>query len=1234
MIKLEYFNNEDTWKRVEGVIQDSLSDETTLDESYDNATIRARNEINTFNEPFTKYRVFDGAEYQYYIGSETVQRVQMSKYYLHTYRLTEPTKIIERYKLSGLSVTQPQTETKKDLSFVIKRALKDVNTRYNKNFVLSTDERLKAVLTQECPEFSVTKKTTLFEFLYDYIGKFINAMPRLLGGENGSYNVISFDFFEDLTKLDLSINETGLEYSKNEENASTYLETEISNLVVENADNEGSIVYPYVDGWITPRCEEIRLTSDNASMILPYDIKSIIKLEIYLENYKPEVTIYDSGTVAGERTGNLFSAITDSFDITRNVLTEKEWLSLDEIKTEDWETTDIYKNNTLYYSVGSNTIQNLSNTYKSTIFSDAYVLSYLIASVFYNKYKGQQVTISAVSSGSQGTTNTYTGELKSVSIQDFNPKNLKYRVTYIPYINTVTAQINPYGIEKGSLTYNQSAETVNAQALGESMWLELQNQNTTTYQKTARYDNINDILKVGDIIDNKIITNVSRAFTGSKWINVLYKSNEDFIRKSQYIQENREYRPYLIPATTIVDRHIHTDDYCYVGYSNISNGVTFRDLFIDSFINKQKEISSVLIKTYVKNVWGDSVSIGSSLLTAPSIALGHSVQFDWSMVDNFSAGKYIDNPDDSTPTVKEKDYTRNGEFDDFSITLNPIFEGDLDANKIPMVTKNIDTSYYTRYYELDKDAGEKISGSIQLHFLPAENDVIVSSNLAKNCPLIGDNDYNFTLAFTNENLNKYSNSLKEEYKTVSITKQLDITSDAFGDKQTAVKITPDSIQDYKYWALIKENADGTNYLYCAGLTNRLSDSIYLSFVSSGLTKLSEYLILELSEDETYYIVIGIDMGSLYEPNIIIPNKYKEIPIKEISDNAFKGTGIVEVDISNNVTSIGVSAFENCNSLEIVTIGENVNEIGSYAFRNCYSLRRLYFNAIECKNGFPYNYYFVNAGQNAKNEEFEIIFGNSKKVPSDIFSGNNYITIVDLSKTIDCEIEYGAFSGCSNLNKIKLSNTTKKIKGNAFSNTNLGDTYSSQSPLIIPTSLEELESYAFNTVKFAKYEKTMEDWVAITGSISNNVLSNNGTLFIKKTPNWESVDVNATILLIPNTTTNQTIGSYQYGYANNQNLKKVVISEGITTISSGAFYNCQYLEEIIIPDSVTNIEQSVFSDCKNLKTIYYGGNTSKWSDLARYVYNETLGKLTTDLGFDTEIVTLVYNVNTYTYKIID
>ena len=51
------------------------------------------------------------------------------------------------------------------------------------------------------------------------------------------------------------------------------------------------------------------------------------------------------------------------------------------------------------------------------------------------------------------------------------------------------------------------------------------------------------------------------------------------------------------------------------------------------------------------------------------------------------------------------------------------------------------------------------------------------------------------------------------------------------------------------------------------------------------------------------------------------------------------------------------------------------------------------------------------------------------------------------------------------------------------------------------------------------------------------------------------------------------------------IRKIVVEEGIETISQYAFYGCGNLEEIILPDSIQNIEQMAFQHCSRLKRIH-------------------------------------------------
>ena len=61
------------------------------------------------------------------------------------------------------------------------------------------------------------------------------------------------------------------------------------------------------------------------------------------------------------------------------------------------------------------------------------------------------------------------------------------------------------------------------------------------------------------------------------------------------------------------------------------------------------------------------------------------------------------------------------------------------------------------------------------------------------------------------------------------------------------------------------------------------------------------------------------------------------------------------------------------------------------------------------------------------------------------------------------------------------------------------------------------------------------------------------------------------------------------------IKKVVVEDGITSISSKAFYDCPNLTEVSIANTVTNIESSAFSNCTSLKSISFPSNVTKLGD---------------------------------------
>ena len=76
--------------------------------------------------------------------------------------------------------------------------------------------------------------------------------------------------------------------------------------------------------------------------------------------------------------------------------------------------------------------------------------------------------------------------------------------------------------------------------------------------------------------------------------------------------------------------------------------------------------------------------------------------------------------------------------------------------------------------------------------------------------------------------------------------------------------------------------------------------------------------------------------------------------------------------------------------------------------------------------------------------------------------------------------------------------------------------------------------------------------------------------------------NVTSVTIGNSVT--TIDSH--AFTDCKRLTNVTIGNSVTTIDGWAFERCENLTSITIPDSVTTIDSYIFSDCKNLKEIHY------------------------------------------------
>lgn len=172
-------------------------------------------------------------------------------------------------------------------------------------------------------------------------------------------------------------------------------------------------------------------------------------------------------------------------------------------------------------------------------------------------------------------------------------------------------------------------------------------------------------------------------------------------------------------------------------------------------------------------------------------------------------------------------------------------------------------------------------------------------------------------------------------------------------------------------------------------------------------------------------------------NLIIPDG-----VKNIGKYAFyKCSFLKAVTFQNSVTSIGVSAFEDCTNLTEV----NIPDLASWC--------NIEFGNISSN---PL-YYAHNLFLNNSNKRIQIL-----EIPNSVtiikkytFSGCSCISFITIPNSVT-EIGYGAFSGCYKLTSIDIPNSVTTIKSSTFSGC------SSLISITIPNSVTSIGDWAFSS----------------------------------------------------------------------------------------------------------------------------------------------------------------------------
>ncbi len=206
-----------------------------------------------------------------------------------------------------------------------------------------------------------------------------------------------------------------------------------------------------------------------------------------------------------------------------------------------------------------------------------------------------------------------------------------------------------------------------------------------------------------------------------------------------------------------------------------------------------------------------------------------------------------------------------------------------------------------------------------------------------------------------------------------------------------------------------------------------------------------------------------------------------------------------------------------------------------------------------------------------------------------------------------------FSDCYNLKSVSIPNGITCIGMEAF--------YGCDSlvSITIPDSVTSVGDYAFygcDALVTAYYTGNAEQWGSIEiGSNNENLLSSvifeDGNSSDSDTPVQEGITWkidNGVLTISGNGAMEDYIPADVPWYESKDEIKTVIIENGVTSIMKKAFYSCEHLTSITIGNSVTSIGDYAFSLCSSLESVTFSNSVTYIEDAA-FSYCDSLVSIT-------------------------
>lgn len=304
----------------------------------------------------------------------------------------------------------------------------------------------------------------------------------------------------------------------------------------------------------------------------------------------------------------------------------------------------------------------------------------------------------------------------------------------------------------------------------------------------------------------------------------------------------------------------------------------------------------------------------------------------------------------------------------------------------------------------------------------------------------------------------------------------------------------------------------------------------------------------------------------------------------IGDDAFKELDSLErVQIASGLKTIGKRAFWLCDNLTTVSLPDGVTSIGEEAFKDCGSLTTINlpdsittiganaFNGTKLTGPLNIPSSLVSLGDNAfhgcSGITGTLVFPAAmENISTNVFAGCSGIEEIILPRGV-LFIGDGAFNNCSGVQRLWLTNSIKTIGASALSGMkSLKKIYFSGSLWDWDTGIQWADDRGYSNFPVGP---TLNGETA-SGSCGESLtwsLNSAGDLTISGTGDMASFIAT---------------GAPWAEYRNQ--VKLVILGQGVTSIGSSAFQDCENLETVRFPNTLTALGEAAFLRCGKLTNV--------------------------------------------------